>query len=73
VDNFVDKSPPGRSTQVISASAAPIAQKNGMAFLFEINDIAQNVAAFAATSVRNANAGAAVELSTRVGRPSVDG
>jgi predicted hotdog family 3-hydroxylacyl-ACP dehydratase len=73
VDNFVDKSPPGRSSRVISASAAPIAQKNGMAFLFEINDIAQNVAAFAANSVRSANAGAAVELSTRAGRRSVDG
>ena len=45
VDNFVDNSPPGRSSRVISGSAAPIAQKNGMTFLFEINDIGQNVAA----------------------------
>jgi hypothetical protein len=73
VDNFVDNSASGRPSSVRSGSAAPIAQKDGMTFLFEINDIDHNVGASAPTSVRNANAGAAVELSPRAARCSADG
>ena len=73
VDNFVDNSTPSRQPRGTSGSPAPIAQKNGMTFLFEINNIDHKLGASTPTSVRNANAGAAVELSPRAARCSVDG
>jgi hypothetical protein len=51
----------------------PVAQKNGMKNLFQINNLRHNVAAAKGTTVRNASIGAAVELSPRPSRRSRDG
>jgi hypothetical protein len=54
----------------LSASAA---QKNGTKKPLKINDLQHTTAAGRVTTVRNASIGAAVELSPRASRRSVDG
>jgi hypothetical protein len=73
VDNFVDKSVPSPPGALRVAPAGLIAQKNGTENLLNIKYLQHSVEAGRATTVRNASIGAAVELSPRASRRSVDG
>jgi len=73
VDNFVDNLDLAASTAVRNAAFASIAQKSGTENTLYINSLQHIVAARRVTTVRNASIGAAVELSPRASRRSVDG
>ena len=73
VENFVDKVARQRRPRLVSCASNPPAQKTGTKKALKIKYLSSIVAAARRQTQRNANAGAAVELSPRAGGRSRDG